>query len=224
MPYTVQSIIDNARETYPTMSSARALGYLNTVRRSVLSMVPLVQSANTISVVNGTANYLYAAAATRIQSARYAASETDITNLIFTSKDKLDFDMPYWRQMGLGRPIWIMLENDNTGRPQIRVVPTPNVDTDVVTGYPQIQLFDDINTDLILTDTIHDDVENTLIYETAILKEWARKHDVAMYASRVQDYENEMAKTQRYWQNKSKQVNFRLSPSWMTNGIFPGRR
>jgi hypothetical protein len=224
MPYLVQDIIDSARETYPTMSSAKGLAYLNRVRRSVLSMVPLVQSANTISITDGTANYLYAAAATRIQSARYAASATDINNLIFTSKDKLDWTMPYWRQMGKGRPIWIMLEADNEGKPQIRVVPTPNVTTDVGTGYPQIQLFDDINEDLEIGDTIYDDIENTLVYETAILKEWARKHDVGAYQARVADYETEMAKTQRYWQNKSKQVNFTLSPSWMTGGIFAGRR
>ena len=223
MPYLVQTIIDNARETYPSMSSAKALGYLNTIRRSVLSMVPLMQSGNTLSVTDNVANYRYSQNATRIQSARYARSSTDITNLLFTTKDLLDYQIPYWRTWSKGRPIYIMLENDNEGYPQVRVVPPCNETTDVLTGYPQIQLFDDINVDTTLSATLQDDIENSLIYETGILKEWARKHDVGMYASRVADYERELGNTQRYWQNKSKQTSLTLSPAYMPGGRWGGR-
>lgn len=213
MSYTVQSIVDQARDIYPSMSEVAALRYFNEVRKDILSQVPLVNSSNTISVVAGTPTYQYSVYARRIQSAQYEKSATDVKRLLATSKDRVDFEYPNWRQWDDATPRMYFIEHDNTGLPIVHLIPAP--DTTTSGTYPRLVLYDDIYSDLLIGDTIYDDLDSADVYITGIVKKWARTKVPADLAMRAADHKLCLDQLNRYHMAKAKEVPVQLSPNWI---------
>ena len=213
MSYTVQSIVDQARDIYPSMSEVAALRYLNECRKDILSTIPLVTSSNTISVTSGTPTYQYSAYARRIQSAQYEKSATDMKRLIATSKDKVDWEYPNWRQWDDATPRIYFLEHDNTGLPIVHLIPAPDETTSGT--YPRLVLYDDIYSDLLIGDTIYDDVDSADVYITGIVKKWARTKVPADLPMRAADHAACLGQLNRYHLSKAKEVPVQLTPNWI---------
>jgi len=213
MSYTVQSIVDQARDIYPSMSETAALRYFNETRKSILAKVPLIASSNTINVVADDPNYTYSSYARRIQSAQYEKSATEIKRLIATSKDKVDYDYPNWRQWGSSTPRIYFLDHDNAGNPIIQLIPAP--DTTTSGTYPRLVLYDDIYSDLLIGDTIYDDVDSADVYITGIVVKWARTKVPADLPMRAADHQQCLDGLNRYHMNKGKEVTMQLTPNWL---------
>lgn len=213
MSYTVQSIVDQARDIYPYMSETAALRYFNEVRKDILSQVPLLNSSNTISVTAGTPTYAYSAYARRIQTAQYEVSATEVKRLIATSKDKIDYEYPNWRQWDDATPRLFFLEHDNTGLPLVHLVPAPDATTSGT--YPRLVLYDDIYGDLLIGDTIYDDVDSADVYITGIVVKWARTKVPSELAMRMADYKACLDGLSRYHFSKAKEVPVQLTPNWI---------
>lgn len=217
MSYTVQSVIDDANDIYAEMPEATALKFLNSVRRTVLAKIPLMQSANTLSTTADEPVYTYSASITRIQDVEYATSATDSRRLIPISKDTLNETIYNWRRRESGTPTHYCLESDNTGIAQIRMFPAP--DTTTSGSYPQIRVYAEITSALLIGDTIYDDLDSTEVYVTGIAKMWARTKRPDDLALRTADHERCLSQLNRYFMGKGKEVsNVTLSPNWLGSG------
>lgn len=162
---TLADAINQARQTFPEMSSTRALGYASIVHRRLLKVLNIRENSTTISLTTGTGDYDLPVDVAGIFAVVYYQSSTAYSALSLTSFEDQDMIYPEWRaDTSTGTPSKYLIRSTKSTDPSdkftLTLLPTPNTTTG--TGYPILKIWyvdhaDVTGLDAVLPGTLLDD-------------------------------------------------------------------
>jgi len=132
---TVQKIISLARRHFDAFDDQEAMTYLQATHNKILRLVRVKPDEDyDLPLIAGTASYALQSTISRIWSATYKTSSSDVRPLYPRSVDELDWQTKgIWRTQPNATPIWY---DERAGR--LILHPTP--DTTTIDGFPIVTL------------------------------------------------------------------------------------
>lgn len=171
MAETAQNIINLARNTFPDMTTAKGVFYMNNIQKRLVHELGIRLTSKTISLTSGTREYTLGGTVATIEAVNYSTSATAWVNLTPTSTSELDIKQAGWEvDPATGTPysfyIRPVLSGTTTDAFKIGFYPTP--DTTTATGYPIVRIDYADNQDFtvagVASETIPESVMEPLVY------------------------------------------------------------
>lgn len=193
---TIQSICNRARDSYPNLTEANALIYLNEKLAEIFPSYGLRQKSTTINLTAGTQDYDLPAGCGRIHSAELWTSASSYVTLTPTSADHKDAFEDDWRgDASRGNPDQYMVlsvPSGNNTKMVLRLRPIPSVTTSA--GYPVVILYWTERQDLTVMENTPPEIGNPSFLIDWICYQHTCRREPAKSEKHLADFERGLAR------------------------------
>lgn len=219
---TLADAITKAQQTYPQLSTARAIVFANVIHNRILTRLNLRGTTKSVSLTSGTKDYALGAETSRIFTAFYRTSATAVYQLEPTSQERLDLERPLWREStDTGSPTQYLVRPIKNGSGtgdalMVTLVDTP--DTTTSGGYPLLEMWVTDSTAFAATsDDLPGALIDEMVYANGIRMLWAEGNDQAGCAFYEQRYNSDMDRCLSWLHNVTLNDPPVMRHSFMTN-------
>ena len=222
MAFTVQNVLDDFVEAYPSVTAARQLVLFLRVYREVLDACGIEEDLQQENLTDGTREYelSYDPIFTRIRAVYYAASSTSSTILPAVSVDYMDRQVDQWRtttDTGTPDKYYIRWPDSSgvttEGKLVIGLDPIP--DTTTSSGYPILNIYGTEYTILAATDKVPSAFPTMQVFVEGMKAKYSANRDHEKHDFYQRNFERELHLTKCFLSELTG-VPTTFVPDWMS--------
>lgn len=180
---TLATVVNEVRQTFPEMSSARAIAYAATIHKRVCNAIGIRESTEDIAMVADQREYSLPAGVVNIFAVVYYEDADTPTTLDVSSFEREDIADPYWRSdTTSGTPDRYLVRSAKAGSGtgdslKVSFLPTP--ETSASGGYPKVTMWVTSHTAFSATsDNLPDSLLDERVYVNGV--RWLYAQDNAL--------------------------------------------